>query len=258
MVTRITNNFTKTDLWNEDRIISYCTYGLKISPYQGQLKVYLAGKIYPYDWRTKLLNTRGDSGYMSTDLTAMMRKFFFTHYGQSISKDLMITGPFFISCDHRCFHGPNTHGVGTNTETCDGGGFDGGLQEKDVVDICLTQISNSDIIFSYIDDITCYGTLAELGYARKKNKKIFIIFKSVELANELWFVRNMADQYLILNGGDVVERKIVELTEKDNTIGEWTHEGYDYFPVDRINLYIDFYPIKPIINKFLPDKYIIK
>lgn len=250
--TRITNSFTKTDLWNEDRMIS-SKMGINVFPYKGQLKVYLAGKIEPFDWRSKILNTRGDSGYMGNDLSPMMRKFFFTHYGQSISKDLLITGPFFISCDHGCFHGENTHGVGVNKETCDGRGLYG-LQERDVVDICLTQISNSDIIFSYIDDITCYGTIAELGYARKKNKKIFIIFSSTEIADELWFVKNMADQYLILDGNDVVEKGV----DLENDENGWTHEVLKYFPINRIKLNIDFQPIKPLINKYLPEKYIIR
>lgn len=254
--TRISNCFTKTDLWNEDRLVSSHVWGMSIAPYTGQIKVYLAGKIYPYDWRHSFINIRGESGYMGGDLIPIMRKFFFTHYGQSF-RDLLITGPFFISCDHSCFHGDNTHGVGNNKETCDGESLRG-LQEKDVVDICLTQISNSDIVFSYIEDNTCYGTIAELGYARKKNKKIFIVFKNPKLADELWFVKNMADQFIVLDGDNVVERQIVTVTEKDDMDGEWTHDRYEYFPIDKFNLSIDFYPIKPIINKFLPDKYIIK
>lgn len=250
--TRITNNFTKTDLWNEDRIVSSSMWGMNIHSYKGQLKVYLAGKISPDDWRRSIIDIYRKEGYMGGDLTTMERKFFFTHYGQSISKDLMITGPFFIACDHSCFHGNGTHGVGVNKATCDGEGFGGGLQEKDVVDICLTQISNSDIVFAYIDDVTCYGTLIELGYARKKNKKIFIIFKSPKISDELWFAKNLSDQYIVLKDDDVVERRIVSVVEN-----EWEYT-YDYFPVDRIKLNIDFYPIKPIINKFLSDKYIIK
>ena len=254
--TRITNNFTKTDLWNEDRMISsmrFPWWGESISPYKGQLKVYLAGKISKNDWREAFINIYRKDGYFGSDLSPMMRKFFFTHYGQSISKDLLITGPFFIACDHGCFHGSGTHGVGVNKETCDGESL-GGLQEKDVVDICLTQITNSDIVFAYIDDVTCYGTIAELGYARKKNKKIFIIFKSTKIADELWFVKNMADQYIIIDGDDLVKKGI----ELENDNDGWTHEIWKYLPIDRVKLKIDFYPIKPIINKYLPEKYIIK
>ena len=38
--------------------------------------------------------------------------------------DITIVGPFFLSCDHSCYHGQNSHGVGLNHYYEDGTPYD--------------------------------------------------------------------------------------------------------------------------------------
>ena len=59
------------------------------------------------------------------------------------------------------------------------------------VELCQRSIELSDIIFVWIDDNTCYGTLAEIGYAKAKNK--IILIASPKKNYDLWFVYSMAD-----------------------------------------------------------------
>jgi hypothetical protein len=59
---------------------------------------------------------------------------------------------------------------------------------------CL-QIDRADFFFAWIDDLTCYGTLAEIGYARAKY--VFVAIGGPTLFDDLWFAYQMADLTLI-------------------------------------------------------------
>ena len=56
----------------------------------------------------------------------------------------------------------------------------------------MNQIKKSDIIFAYINDDTCYGTLYEIGYAAALNKPILLLFDSNKRRNNMWFIANRA------------------------------------------------------------------
>jgi len=138
--------------------------------------VYLAGKISPYDWRAKF-------GYCFTLDHEDIAGGCIVHVNDSLS----ITGPFFISCDHGCYHGEGSHGVGASDGGCMGHFF----SRKDVLEICKQQIDRAEILFAYIDCCDCYGTLAEIGYAHAKGKDIVIVFSNPEIKKEMWFVDTM-------------------------------------------------------------------
>ena len=175
------------------------------------IKVYLAGKIKSNGWRQQLIDIRDN---FSGEEKYKIRKGITVRYDNHI----IITGPFFLSCDHSCYHGENSHGVGLNKYYPDGERYDCyGLRdqftEDEVKDICLRQIKKSDVIFAYINDDTCYGTLYELGYAKSLGKKIIILFESGKLMKDMWFIYQKAD---------IVE--LVDKSERDYSIKRYFDE----------------------------------
>ena len=148
------------------------------------INVYLAGKIEPNGWRQKLIDIRNN---FFGEEKNKIRNGITIKYNDHIN----ITGPFFLSCDHSCYHGNNSHGVGLNSYN-DCYGLTDHFSEDEVKDICLQQIKKSDVIFAYINDDTCYGTLYELGYASALNKPILLLFDSNKRRNNMWFIANGA------------------------------------------------------------------
>lgn len=78
-----------------------------------------------------------------------------------------------------------------------------------VVDRCFSGIDRCDVLFAWIDTLDCYGTLAEIGYAKGKGKQIFLgISEDLVIpasnfndnskphntlqSHDLWFVETMA------------------------------------------------------------------
>lgn len=134
-------------------------------------KIYFAGKISKYNWRNQLLNKfridEEDEPY--------------------IIDEFEYTGPFFISCDHGCYHGDNTHGrlIDENAMCSD---FHYETRGR-TISKCYKWIDEADIVFCWIDDITAYGTFTEIGYAFAKNKIIYIACdeKISKESIEIWF-----------------------------------------------------------------------
>lgn len=115
--------------------------------------VYLAGKIAQNDWRggiVKNLRNCFDNDDLDHNICHGISKSIFDLH--------TYTGPFFISCDHGCSHGPDTHGVANSC--CS----DGNRTREQVVRACMQGIRGSTLMFAWIDCITCYGTLSEIGY----------------------------------------------------------------------------------------------
>lgn len=146
--------------------------------------VYLAGKIRANGWRELICGYRCG---LDLDIDNPYEEL-------EVNINLTITGPFFISCDHGCYHGDESHGVGAeriiNGERCDGclGNF---FTKNEVFNICKSQIDKSEIVFAYIDCLDCFGTLAEIGYAHAKEKTIIIQFSSDMLKETMWFIDKM-------------------------------------------------------------------
>lgn len=141
-------------------------------------KIYLAGKVSKNDWRHEHVRPspgRSENGALEPWPT-----------GHRVG-EWEYTGPFFVSDDHGCAHGPTSHGAGI-------GGFCGGgylgPDRPDVLARCLEAIRRADIVFAWLDDETAYGTIAEIGYAKGLGK--FIIVASPHVDTELWFPEHMA------------------------------------------------------------------
>lgn len=149
--------------------------------------VYLAGKIEFEDWRGAFIDYRSASLWES-DVDPVD---WFISRRVVINESATMTGPFFISCDHGCYHGEGTHGVQCEWNCI---GANRMLTRIDVEYISRKQIDAADVVLAYINDRTCYGTLAEIGYARARNKYIIVVYDSGELLDEMWFVGEMANR----------------------------------------------------------------
>lgn len=147
-----------------------------INPFQVPVEhhtVYFAGKISKNDWR------RYHKSSNPEDIVNC------SEYG--INEQLSTTGPFFIACDHGCYHGEGQHGVGARFGGCMGDYF----TREDVLEICKSQIDKAEILFAYINCRDCYGTIAEIGYAHAIGKDIIIYFANTKLQEEMWFIDKM-------------------------------------------------------------------
>lgn len=158
-------------------------------------KIYLAGKITGDNWR-----------HFISDLES---KHYFRALGETIpngsnceeykdieffADDYIITGPHSIGCDHSCFHRMKSKHASTG-ECVAGVGYR--IEEEYVYESCIHQIEKSDIVFSYINSLDAFGTFAEIGYAAACKKFIFILFKNEKIADDLWFISNMASVKMI-------------------------------------------------------------
>lgn len=157
-------------------------------------KVYLAGKISrSNEWRDSLLNgkntTRGMAvvGYCGDGNSEPFPSIVIG----AVRGGHHYTGPFYVSCDHGCFHGRAQHGAAPYvTEGKAPEPFS--EQRKQILDRSLKGIESADLVFAWIDSQDCFGTLAEIGYARALGKPVYVAVKKGMDIFELWFSLNMA------------------------------------------------------------------
>lgn len=168
------------------------------------INVYLAGKISSNGWREKIISMRRDENLSNFEYTYDKIKNHKIKYNDSID----IVGPFFINCDHSCYHGENCHGVGIEKNTCIG---EKTFTQSQVYSICTYQIRKSDIVFAYIDDNTCYGSLFELGYAASLNKPILILYSNKKTMKDMWFINQSSYHYDIIINYDNIKEAFHEM-----------------------------------------------
>lgn len=144
------------------------------------MKVYLAGRIKPNDWRC--------------ELTVEPSPIHDVKEWREVSELLMkdgntLVGPFFIACDHGCYHGNCSHGAGILKCTCDGGS----ASAHEVFTKALGGIAQCDLFFVWAgeDFDEAHGTMVEIGYARAWNKRIVIGTNSEQV--RAWFSMQAAD-----------------------------------------------------------------
>jgi hypothetical protein len=159
----------------------------------GAIITYLAGKISMNDWRKcVVMELRGH--------VINVHDIYDTSPANTYIDGLYVSGPFFIACDHGCYHGHETHGVGAydpndcmyehgiTPELCEGAGVPKNMVPK----LCMEQIDMSNFVFAYIDSDTCYGTLLEIGYAIGNKIPVAVMFSNRKLCKDMWFIAESA------------------------------------------------------------------
>lgn len=126
--------------------------------------VYLAGKVSRNYWRNRILqfNPEGelDREYGNT---------LWISHGTVTSDGvpLIYTGPYFTDCTHCAV---NSHGWANDHEECCPGPL-----SADVFFLDMAAIDSASIVFAWIDSEDCYGTAAELGYAKtRRHTKVYV------------------------------------------------------------------------------------
>lgn len=105
------------------------------------------------------------------------------------------TGPFFV--DLYDGHGNDDFGDDEHGDNIDSGyphyhaGSTRETRQSLVQQWCLDAIQRADLFVAWIDCIDCYGTIAEIGYAKALGKIIWIY--GPMRYRDLWFVYRMAD-----------------------------------------------------------------
>lgn len=147
------------------------------------MNIYLAGKVGYKDWRHAIVGglENANQDFNTDDYIEDWHVMNGAIYGEH-----NYTGPFFIR--GHSTHGDNTHGCdlyGHNIED------HGGNQRNAVPRLCRTAIDRSDVVFCWMDDLTAYGSIFELGYAMGKGKQIFLAIKynwePLEMQESRWF-----------------------------------------------------------------------
>lgn len=142
------------------------------------MRIYLAGKISKNGWRFDLVDGLRSARDWNNAFPVLRNAIFGEHD---------YVGPFFIGCDHGCYHGEATHGVGL-----DQGRYcvevDPALDRQAVVNLCFKAIHTADLVFAWIDSETAYGTLVEIGYALGLGKPVYVCFASgLTITQDMWF-----------------------------------------------------------------------
>lgn len=156
-------------------------------------RVYLAGKIYKNDWRHSLFpGLRGAAGDNTWPESHDLTRYPWGFNIPAAVDGWEYVGPFFISCDHGCYHLMNEHGLGVGQVNCQ---MEQKVTRKQVVTLCQSQIATADAVFCWLENLTAYGTLAELGYASALGKPICLAYPDsaeIRLWENTWFVKQLA------------------------------------------------------------------
>lgn len=156
-------------------------------------RVYFAGKIEKNNRKSPHQISIGDFNFPQGD-----------EYIEEEHPTYITTGPLTIADDHGCCHGDNTHGCGE--DCCQ----NINITRQTVLGRCMKQIDRSDlIIVKYDSIISCYGTIAELGYAYAQGKIIFMDLSQIKTdkqKKDLWF-----GIFMSINSIQRTQKKATEL-----------------------------------------------
>jgi nucleoside 2-deoxyribosyltransferase len=152
--------------------------------------IYLAGKVHENCWRHNVVTgLRGAwTDEEGPEEWPVLRN--------AVFGKVDYCGPYFVSCDHgyKCHERDE-------------------FRRSQVFCRCLKAIRACDIFFAWIDGLTAYGTLCEIGYASALQKQIIIGYRSDgTLEHDTWFAMFMAErQYWCKTPEEAVKEAITDL-----------------------------------------------
>jgi len=134
------------------------------------LRIYLAGKIASVDWRHLIvrgLKERLEGLDLSQGWPVMDGSIYTIH---------SYTGPYFKKIDKTA--------------------ADPDAAPVKVHRLCLKAIDDSDLVYAWVDDPTCYATIYEMGYAHAKGKYTVVAYPPTFDKSELWFMSACSDEII--------------------------------------------------------------
>jgi hypothetical protein len=158
------------------------------------LTIYLAGKIQKGDWRSAIVDgQRLDYEYVQLFGTTFMGSCTEQPAVDEwpILKNVIdgvhhYSGPYFVGCDHGCFHGNDSHGCGKEYDN------HGCRVGWDIPAHCEKAVRSADVVFAWISANDCYGTIAEIGMAKALGKHVWVA--SDRHYRDMWFIYQLADE----------------------------------------------------------------
>lgn len=156
-------------------------------------------------------------------------------FGALNGKSFAYSGPYTYGCDHSCSHTPQlgtrSHGAGVTAcaesvmsnvvSTLDGENLDEenlGRNAAIILSRSLDGVRKCDILFAWLDDYECHGTLVEIGYAHALGKTIVIGRPPhIKPDGELWFAIKTAQ---LMIETQTAERAFAELVDIFGATGE--------------------------------------
>jgi nucleoside 2-deoxyribosyltransferase len=128
----------------------------------GKAVLYLAGKIRKNDWRTGIVDCGID---IEDDEAKLFNPDFRIEYDS-----FYYGGPLFARCDHGCSHNPGQHAsaaCGSPDFAPDPEDMTGGWARRHqaILKVNAERIRRADLLFCFINETDCHGTLIELGIA---------------------------------------------------------------------------------------------
>lgn len=178
------------------------------------IRVYLAGKVgaagtgksWNRNWRDAIVREKKHLMHPNDKCDSPP-----VHTG-AVAGGLSYTGPYLWSLDGYDWHSvPSAfhRDGGAESFFCNCGVRDGDYSYHDhccnsyfsrehILEWSLRGIMNADIVFCWIDEPDCFGTLVELGYAHALGKKCLVSFAREELADgiaagQFWFANLLGD-----------------------------------------------------------------
>jgi cold shock CspA family protein len=147
-------------------------------------KIYFAGRVSPNDWRHSLVSFDISSADTWRE-TARLK----------MPDGNIYVGPFFVACDHRCYHGNNSHGASDRRGI---GECLGVVTQSEIFKKALDGIKSCDLFFAWAgpDFNEAYGTLVEIGLAHSLGKKIVIAYHP-SISSDQWFALECAHEKIV-------------------------------------------------------------
>ncbi len=149
-----------------------------------RVRVYLAGPIGKNCWRHQLVPELREA-FAEDERARARARFAVVTELSTCTAGFACVGPWFVSCDHGCAHGPGTHG--TEGGGCLADGL-GGQAHSDVYRTNIYRLRHADAVFAYFDRAEAYGSLFELGVAMERRVPIFMGFPpNAPWREGMWF-----------------------------------------------------------------------
>ena len=139
------------------------------------MRIYLAGKVEKNCWRHEIVKGLRKVEAEPGDWPILPGAVFGHDY----------VGPYFVSCDHGCYHGRSQHGM------CGFDCVDRQYGRSEVVASCLAAIDKADLVYAWLPTPDAYGTIYELGFAHAKGKRIIIATPDRRRLADVWFAMQL-------------------------------------------------------------------